>query len=158
MKYYGGPTSLIKSPYVHLSAFLTAITFKLWLVGDWSHEVLSVMPPILGFSIGGFAMFVSFGADAGFIKILSGDSETGKSPYLTVTSTFMHFILVQTFSILYAVVGGALDASFLHHTLILINSVGVFMFIYGLSLVISAALMIFKVSIWHDDYSNIKNS
>jgi hypothetical protein len=153
-EYYGGLGGLLKSPYVHLAILLTMLTFDLWLSNGWSHVVLSVMPPILGFSVGGFALFVSFGGDAKFIKKLSGDREGGKSPYLSVTSTFMHFILVQTSSIIYAVVGGGLDEYYNKDNLSAINFVGFFMFIYGLILVVAAAFIIFRVSVWHDRYSS----
>ncbi|HDV1994505.1 TPA: hypothetical protein RHX29_004600, partial [Escherichia coli] len=83
------------------------------------------MPNLLGFSLGGFAMWIAIGDEA-FKKIITGDeeSENGEveySPYMSVNATFVHFILLQLLTIITALVTKAYSS-------ILINNA--FMYYY----------------------------
>jgi len=60
---YGGWPALIWSPYFHLSLVLLVITASQWINPLWWDSVLSIVPNLLGFTLGGFAIFLSFGDD-----------------------------------------------------------------------------------------------
>lgn len=62
-KIYGGWRSVLGSPYLVVSIALTTVLAPLWLRPNWWGTVLGVMPNVLGFSLGGFAIFLAFGDD-----------------------------------------------------------------------------------------------
>lgn len=100
---YGGFTALIKSPYLHLAIILLALTFKILTNVNWWDIFISVLPNLLGFTLGGFAVFFAFG-DENFRVILIDNSDdddsniSGSSLYVELCSTFVHFIVVQIFA------------------------------------------------------------
>lgn len=100
---YGGWSAALGSPYLWISILLTALLSPLWLRPDWWSTVLNVMPNVLGFSIGGFAIFLAFG-DEGFRHMIGGrevdDGDDEPTPYLQFSATFLHFIVVQVLAIL----------------------------------------------------------
>ena len=99
---YGGISALIKSYYLFASILITIITYNFWMTKEWWHQVISVTSGILGFTLGGFAVFLSFGNDK-FQRIISGKvtDEEGESPYLEVSATFLYFISVQVTTLKY---------------------------------------------------------
>jgi len=102
---YGGWKACIRSPYITISIFIGSLIFPgLPDHGDkcWFDIVLSVMPNILGFTLGGYAILLAFG-DKEFLKLICGPDEDGSpSPFMTINGSMVHFILVQLTSIIYA--------------------------------------------------------
>ncbi|GAA5784683.1 hypothetical protein [Chitiniphilus shinanonensis] len=161
---YGGLPALVKSPFLWLSIGLLILTCQFWTTEDWWDQVISIMPNILGFTLGGFAVFLGFG-DEKFKAIISGkDPEEGDcpSPYMEVCSAFLHFVMVQVASILIAVVSKALDfptpelLKSLQPTLqigrLLGGLFGYWLFLYGLCIALASAIAIFRVALWYDGY------
>lgn len=106
---YGGWRALITSPYFAASLVATALAFPLWWQADWWDMPISVLPSILSFSLGGFALFLSLG-DERFRAALAGSrgSEGNKpSPYVVFAVTFMHFILLQLFALMASILSKA---------------------------------------------------
>ena len=99
---YGGITALFKSPYLWLSVVITIFLFPHWSKPEWWDDVLSIMPNLLGFSLGGYAMWIAIGDDD-FRKLISGEDEDGKpSPYMEVNAAFVHFVVLQMLSMIFA--------------------------------------------------------
>ncbi|MFQ1048432.1 hypothetical protein [Avibacterium paragallinarum] len=99
---YGGWKALSVSPYLHLAILLLALTHHYWSERGWWQQSLSILPNLLGFSLGGFAIFLGLG-DEQFRAILAQKDKNEKnSPYTLVSSTFVHFILVQCLGIIFA--------------------------------------------------------
>lgn len=71
---YGGWIALLKSPYFHAALVLLALTFHTWTAEDWWEDVTSVLPNLLGFTLGGFAIFIGFG-DERFRALLAEPEE-----------------------------------------------------------------------------------
>lgn len=126
---------------------------------------LSILPNIIGFTIGGYAILVSFG-DEDFKKKIAGkvDGEGGDSPYMHVNATLVHTIIVQAFALLAAItfkgisfasyfeISKTSDWHFAYTVPGIIISAPVFLaFIYGLVLLIPLAINIFEVASWYDD-------
>jgi hypothetical protein len=169
---YGGWRDVVSSPFLWLSAGLTLLTYRLWLHGEWWTYPLSVMPSLLGFTLGGFAIFLGFG-DERFKAIIAGEEQdatgasNGPSPYMKVCSAFLHFVLVQVVALLVALVGAATNFSGTGILTCVTNTlrpirwvgdmVGYWIFVYGLCLAAAAAIAVFRVAYWFDHYRTLTN-
>ena len=150
-----------------LALIVWLLTSPYWLNNPWWDQVVSVMPNILGFTLGGFAIFLGFGSDD-FKKILVGDDHLKDSPYLSVSSAFLLFVSFQLAAILYALCAGALripPPDFLapHKELLkwgrhITDGTGYLLFIYSLTLSLRAALRIFRLSRWYNDFLVTENN
>ena len=106
---YGGFAAIITSPYLHISIFLLILTIPFWFYNKWWEQSLSIIPSILGFTIGGFAIFSGYGNDK-FRSLLATEDDKGKSPYLDVTTTFLHFVIMQTLTLAVALIANSVNA------------------------------------------------
>ncbi len=159
---YGGIPALVKSTYLWISIAITAMAFGAWSPpsAEWFDTVISVLPNLLGFSIGGFAIFLSIG-DEQYRQVICGQDEPDRpSPYMEVAATFMHFVTVQVLALLLAAVGKShpiasmhLDSSWLE-TLQpfawLFRAVSYVTFIYALVLCLAAIEAIWRVARTYD--------
>ena len=121
------------------------------------------MPNLLGFSLGGYAMWIAIGDDD-FRKLISGEDEDGKpSPYMEVNVAFVHFVVLQMLSMIFALFAKAYffelpQNHFLLNTLgewfgILCLGgyfIGYLTFIYALLSAIAATFALLRVSSWYD--------
>ena len=111
---YGGFRSLIKSPYLHISIVLSLVCWPVWLRGyetwSWFDLAISVIPNLLGFSLGGYAILLAFGNDQ-FLKLIAGTEEgESVSPYIEVNAAFIHFIFMQIISLVTALAANVLGS------------------------------------------------
>jgi hypothetical protein len=147
----------------------------LWHSGSQWHEItLQVIPNLLGFSIGAFAILVStFQGKVG--EILLGREEGQKySDAEIISATFFHFIIVQTSAILFALFaksGLGRDAhnmmnnfglnayiNYLYWASLVFRFFGFLAFIYSILLVIASSAVIFRSVRWHGFASPHQNS
>jgi conserved hypothetical protein len=106
---YGGFKVIIASPYLHVSICLLILTFPFWFYNKWWEQSISIVPSILGFTIGGFAIFLGYGSDK-FRSLLAPEDDKGKSPYLDIVTTFTHFIIIQTLTLVIALIASSLNS------------------------------------------------
>ena len=165
-KTYGGFSALFTSWYFYASLLITLALFPHWLSSDWWVLVLSIMPNVLGFSLGGYAMWMAIG-DENFRKLISGSDEDGSpSPYMEVSSAFVHFIILQLLAIFMALFADAYDFPLppewvlVSEYAVVIRAIcvggsflGYFVFIYALASALAATLSLLRVSSWYDMYS-----
>jgi len=143
------------------------------LSGDWADLALSVVPNVMGFSLGGYAILLAFSNEK-FLSIISGKASV--SPLMNISSAFVHFIVIQFLSILFSLVYKSSPAEnfpleykifivewvpyFLgvYHILVYVVSfLGLILFIYSLTTAVAATMSIFRLSIWYDRHlSNMK--
>lgn len=178
---YGGFSSLIISPYFHLAILITWLLHPYWISGQWWNTSISVLPNIVGFALGGYAILVGFGDDK-FMKVISRKSAKTKvsySPFLEVSAAFAHFIIVQLLALFFAIIAvaisnhGAIKLSeqgigpiiygwdfscILSKAPALFNAMGFFLFIYALLAAVAATLSIFRVTSWFDRINNMPNN
>ena len=164
---YGGLRAVAKSPYAHASLLLTLLTWPSWSVPGWWDQPMTVLPNMLGFTLGGYAMLMAFG-DERFKRFLTGPKR-GESPYSGISSTFLHFLILQGLALLCAVVAKSrpfsgtawLDKLFSVYPLIsaariyftqVLWAMAFFLFIYAILSAIAASFAVFRVSIWYEDY------
>ncbi len=168
-KAYGGFAAVFTSAYFWLAIALTVLLFPRWSETGWWDDIISIMPSVLGFSLGGFAMWVAIGDEKFKSLIAGGDKDGSPSPFMEVNATFAHFILLQLTSLLIAIVAKGYNIILPHgHWLSLIwgdnlakatlgfYAFGYFVFLYALLTAFAAVLALFRVSSWYDDMQSMK--
>lgn len=98
---YGGVASLFRSPYFVISIILTVISLLFSNdKTDWPGKSFAIIPSLLGFSIGGFAVLLVFSIDR-FLRIIA-EAGSENSLFLTASVTFVHFIVIQVLALVFA--------------------------------------------------------
>lgn len=146
---YGGIIALLSSLYVWLSLVITLIIAinncdqqNLW---EWYENVINIIPSILGFALGGYAILVGFG-DEKFLSIMRGkEKKEDFSLYMRVNTSFFHFIFVEFISLFYAIIYKALilENIYLYYS-------GIFLFFYALFTIVSTAFSVLNLADWFD--------
>ena len=156
----GGIQAISKSFDFRIALAVSFLCSQAWLAPDWWEKPISVLPNLLGFTLGGFAIFLGFGSDQ--FKELIARKDEAKSEYLSVSSTFLLIVTVQVIGLLYAIICEALWAptpTWLKHVspiLPYVNCiawfVGYFLYIQSIVLSLRAAIRIFRVSRWYNSF------
>lgn len=162
---YGGSRALFRSPYLHLAFFLLLITFNTWTDADWWDDVISALPNLLGFTLGGFAIFIGFG-DERFRQLLADpetDAEGNEVPtiYVSLCASFVHFIIVQLVALVYAVIAKSWWfyfpwPCFIEDALPAIRltfwAIGYGLFLYALTSVLAATMHVLRIANMYQTY------
>lgn len=164
-KAYGGTSALLRSPYFHVALLLLALTYNTWLQKDWWVDVTSALPNLLGFTLGGFAIFIGFG-DERFRQLLA-DPETNSDGnevptiYVSLCSTFVHFIVIQLIALVYALVAKSWNFYFpwpsrIAEIIPVLRSVawaiGYGLFLYALTTAIAATMHVLRIANMYEKY------
>lgn len=156
----GGAAALWKSFDFRFALVFTLLCWPKWLAPEWWDAAISVLPSLLGFTLGGFAIFLGFGSDQ-FKELIAREDET-KSEYLSVSSAFLFIVGVQVFGLLYAIICQSVWVP-TPHWLMPISPIftylcplawfiGFFLYVLGIVLSLRAALRIFRVSRWYNSF------
>lgn len=101
---YGLFRAIIRSSYFWMALFINIIMYPSWIKLEWWEMPRTILPSMLGFTLGGYAILLAFG-DERFRSILTGSQGDGKpSPFLIVNATFVHFIFVQIVAIIFSII------------------------------------------------------
>ena len=159
-KITGGSKAMISGGDFWITFVLWALCFPAWIDQKWWDQPISVLPNLLGFTLGGFAIFLGFGSDSFKNQITEADQY--KSPYLSVSAAFLIFVLAQCGSLLYAIVCAALWRptpnwlGFMEPVFSYGNpifwGIGYFGFLYSIVLSMRAAIRIFRLSRWYNSF------
>lgn len=162
---YGGLRALVRSPYLHLALVLLVITSHFWSAEKWWEQPLSILPNLLGFSLGGLAMFLSFG-DEKFRSILAEKTDADQpSPYMELCSTFVHFIVLQLCALMFALVARSLDFHFawpaayqnaVSVLTVIFSGMGYLLFLYAVSAMLAATMSVFRICSWYELHQQSK--
>jgi hypothetical protein len=175
-RFYGGWKALFASPFFHIALILTLTLSHYWMHEAWWDVTISVLPNIIGFALGGYAIWLGFG-DEKFRNLISEqDDPLEASPYLQVSATFAHFIVVQIVGLVVALIAKAtnfdlcddnwigviliglgLPIDFFKHGAPLMYGLGFLLFAYALMTALAATFAIFRVAFWFDEYRNSSN-
>ncbi|PNF79616.1 hypothetical protein CXK92_13275 [Stutzerimonas stutzeri] len=158
---YGGAKALFKSFYILLALALTIVNYGSWSQPGWWEVIISSMPTLLGFTLAGMAVFLSM--DSGFSKFIAGSKKTDKpSPFISLISSFTHFIVVQVIAFTYALSAKSLYfttdwlPNWYYKALPTLNLIGgafgYFAFLYAIMLILGATFAIFRISGWYEMY------
>lgn len=156
---YGGKSALLSSPYLHLAAFLLVLTFHYWSTEKWWEQGLLVLPNLLGFSLGGFAMFLGFGDEKFRILLAESNDDRSPSAYMKLCSSFVHFILIQFLALICAILARAFDFYFpwpegLRQVITtgtyLFSGTGYLLFLYSITSMLAATMTVFRTCSWYE--------
>jgi len=148
-KYYGGFYELIRSPYLGFALVLTLLTWN--RLDSWDSLVIDIVPNILGFTLGGYAILLAFGDEKFLEFLINRDDDEEASYFIGLSTAFIHFIIVQTLAILTALIKKA----FLLFSIL--NLLGVFLLYYSIFTALAAAFAIFGLfRIFHKFYQSKK--
>lgn len=162
---YGGIPAALRSGYFWCAIIGTVISVHGGAYSDWTSVTTSVMPSITGFTIAAFALvFAVLGPEQ--IKRLSPRGPDGKSPLLGIMSSIAHAVVIQATSLIFASIiklSSWTDTmlsnwvsnfpclqSTVNYVPFVFASLGIFLTLYGLLLVLASVLSIFRMSsiIW----------
>lgn len=148
---YGGFKALISSPYLHIALILALLNKSEWYSTNlWTEKTLAVIPNILGFSIGAFAVLLAFTNDK-FLQILKEDGDD-KSAFISTSASFCHFILIQGTALVFASVCSTSKFYFPWNTQVeffvqnLVSYLGMSLFYYSLLTAMTIALALMKIA------------
>ena len=153
-KAYGGIRAIITSRWLFLSLLLTLILYPKWCFDDWTSLSLSILPSLLGFSIGAMAVIFTLPSTALFDFI----AWKGNSYYLEQAARFAHFVLVQITAILLSIFA---STHYIHHVPkflafssdminIIRNFIGFLTFIYALFTGAATVFSLFGVAMLYN--------
>lgn len=156
---YGGWPAILKSFYSHAALVITILMCAVWSHPGWWDISLGILPGLVGFTLGGYAMLLSFGGER-FQNLLIKAKIGDVSAFVEVSATFTHFILVQFAALFCALLakGTYVDPpKFLRHFLEQVGTMvdclrlgfwflGMFLLIYALATGVAATLRIFRLS------------
>lgn len=169
---YGGIKALLYSPYLHAAILLLLVTCFYWISNKWWTDVKTVLPSLLGFTLGGFAVFIGFG-DERFRQLLAEPDEElsenttpsqNKEPpsiYTELCSTFVHFIVIQCVTLIYSIVFEALQfPSLLSEQFprliswgnLFFSSIGFLLYLYVLTSIVAVTMHLFRIAIMYKDF------
>lgn len=158
---YGGRGALLRSPYLHLAGLLLVATYATWSAKDWWDQVISVLPNLLGFTLGGFAVFLGFG-DEKFRSLLAEPDEDeldAPSLYVKLCATFVHFILVQVIALLSAILAKSWWFFFAWPDSVRLvipwmnligGALGYGLFLYAVTSVLAATMHVFRIANFYE--------
>lgn len=154
---YGGWKSIISSTYFLVALAFTLVCFPVWLNGNenwaWFNLSNSVLPNILGFTLGGYAILLAFGSSK-FMELIAGDNpkEEGASPFMKINATFLHFIIVQVIALLISVFSLIWD-----FRTGIVAFIGFLIFSYAIATSTAAAFAILRLARWYDSFISSNN-
>jgi len=144
-KSYGGYSALLRSPYFHFAILISSLCRPVWAIEHegwaWYSICVDVIPNILGFTLGGYAMLLAFGNEK-FQDLLAGDDGNGEpSAFMKVNGTFIHFIVLQIIALLAALISFGWDVK-----TGVFAFIGFTTFVYALFSAVAAALAILRLA------------
>jgi hypothetical protein len=105
---YGKWKAVLYSPYFHAAIILTVMLAHSWLHQPWWKGAIGVLPTMVGFAIGAYAIVLGFGDDR-FRAVIMTRRAGKTSPYVTISASFAHFIVVQLGALLACFLADGLD-------------------------------------------------
>lgn len=170
-KAYGGLCALVTSGYFWTSVVVTLCLFNLWTNQGWWDPVLSIMPNLLGFSLGGFALWLAIGDDGFRKEISSKDNEEQYSIYTSINASFVHFIMLQILAITCALLAKSFDfvlpadswpvkyfGNYYYSLCTAGAFIGFFLFVYALFSALAATMGLFQITFMYEHFLNAKKS
>lgn len=168
---YGGFNALRRSFYLHAALALLVLTFKTWMeptcqaggsCSAWWDQSLSILPNLLGFTLGGFAIFIGFGDEKFKNQLASPEKDPSKPTiYLSLCATFVHFITVQVLALIVAVLAKSwwFYAAWMdpvRNVLPWMNgmagALGYGLFLYALTSVLAATMHVFRIATMYESH------
>lgn len=159
---YGGWRAIFLSPLFLLSIVIAGVNYSNWISDNWSALAQSLIPNLLGFSLGTYAILFSL-MTSHLKRALKENKNDQDVTYLDeINATFFHFIFVQVIALLWAFLYrgtilfdlmNALQSCWLY-SLVVFRTLqmaggllGMVLLIYSIALIVAAALMIYRLAL-----------
>jgi len=150
---YGWTWSFIRSGYTWASVVFTCLAWRKATEGNWVDTALAVLPTLAGFSIAAYAVYFSVLSENERKALQAPDDALGgRSPLLVLASSVSHAVFVQVVAILLAIVFQSKPfptlEGFERWAKITNNSIsfaGLFLTIYGITLILASVFSIFRI-------------
>ena len=162
---YGGWSGVFGSPLFLTSMLVAWISYGQWLDPHWTQTTYALVPSLLGFSLGTYAILFSLITVRvkGALRAVKGDDDI--SALEQVNATFFHFIFVQVVALIWAF---GFDGTLLADIAALAKGrfpsawpcflflraagsfIGFVLLIYSVTLVVGAALAIYRLALIAD--------
>ena len=135
---YGGWRGFLSSPPVHLSiVFGVVLFFRASKKFDISSAAISIVPSLVGFTVGAFAIILAFSSSKLFVTLTEEGSET--SLFMKTVANFVHFIVVQVAALLMSVINAA-------HPFALTKCTSSILLVYAVLTTWSTGIMLFQMA------------
>ncbi|RKF23431.1 hypothetical protein D6851_02905 [Altericroceibacterium spongiae] len=160
---YGGWGAILRSPLFLLAILLTGLGYGSWSDGDrWSDLSQSLIPNLLGFSLGTYAILFSLMTGRLKRALKAVKNERGVTFLEEINATFFHFIFVQVVALLWAFLyqGSALAdlaqaakpywpcaPTVFHIAQAAGGAVGFALLVYSISLIVASALAVYRLAL-----------
>lgn len=99
---YGGVRGTLASPILCIAFIITALSYSKWLTPDWTARVETLIPSLLGFSLGTYAILFSIMSARLKGALRRAPAPNGVSYLEAINATFFHFIFVQVIALAWA--------------------------------------------------------
>ena len=146
---YGGLKAVLSSPYFMISLLLTVFVVIFGSSEKWYEHTLNILPDVLGFSIGSFAILIALGDNKFRQKLSAINEEETSTPFMVINSSFVHFIFIQILAILIALISQLMGLENF-----IFFFIGIFFLIYAIMSTLAATLVILQFSLWYQDFLN----
>ncbi|MGR9141468.1 hypothetical protein ACU8MP_03705 [Rhizobium leguminosarum] len=162
---YGGFSGVVGSPFLGIAIIITSLSYSNWLTPNWVEKVETLIPSLLGFSLGTYAILFSIVGSRLKGALRKIQAPHGVSYLETINATFFHFIFVQVLSLMWAFL---FQGSWLVDTVnyfkpaypwlevsalwaFRIGSfIGFFLLVYSILLTVAAALAVYRLALIKD--------
>ncbi|WP_379921752.1 hypothetical protein [Erythrobacter sp. R86502] len=162
---YGGWKSVLGSPLFVAAVLITAVSYRQWLAPEWTEAAYSLLPSLLGFSLGTYALLFSLitARVKGAMRAIKNDEAI--SLLEQVNATFFHYIFVQVVGLVWAFLfSGNLffdvatwlrpQAELVWCAFSLMRTLGSFfgflLMVYSVTLIVAAAMAIYRLALIAD--------
>lgn len=144
---YGGASALIRSPYFQISLLLTLFCFVIKDPKSSAADVaVSVLPNLLGFTVGAMAIVLAFSSAEIFISL--AEEGEPQSFFMKLTANLVHFIGVQVTALLTGIVAKLIGLATL-------DFIAMFLLFYAVSVTFSAGLQLFQTAMIYNAQASL---
>lgn len=143
---YGGWKELLKSCYFWAAVVIALVMFGAWSNNTWCDLSIGILPSMMGFSLGGYAILLAFGNDK-FLGITAIAKTERCSAYEGLNATFTHFIFIQVLGLLYALVLKSVSLKWAGNCVSTgLNGIGIFLMVYAILLGLASTMALLRFS------------
>lgn len=148
---YGGVRGIIYSPFFIAALPVALVGYNKWESLSWIKDVQSLIPSMLGFSLGTYAIIFSI-VSKRVKAAMQAITKKGVSHFDRANSTFLHFIFTQVICLIYSFAFESIDyliskTDFDFRPISLpLSAFGYFLLIYSILLMIASALAVYRIA------------
>lgn len=133
---------------MHLSLILTMICFPFLSSETKASDIgLSVVPNLLGFTVGALAIVLAF-SSADLFSTLAEDGQP-KSFFMTLTTSLLHFILVQVCALTFGVLAKITGATVL-------DVISLYFLFYAILSTFAAGIHLFRTAVIYNTRAGLE--